>query len=321
MRFRNPAGSPPQTAGPKEFVPFFLRRARDHAPDLPPGHVVPEAEARAALARAGSESITWLGHASFLIRTSGLTILTDPYLSDWAGPVAGLGAKRFAPPGLSVSSLPKIDVLVISHNHYDHLDAKTVENLRSKEEISVVVPSELGAFFSKRGFSDVRELAWGDRAVAGPLAVTALPAIHFSSRTPFDRNATLWASYSIVSPSLRVFFAGDTGYGPVHRETGRDHGPFDLALLPIGAYEPESIMRPVHCDPEEAVRLGADIRAKTLVAMHWGTVRLTDEPPFEPPRRFLAAGRAAGFYEKDLWVMKIGETRVPFAAQRRGGTA
>jgi L-ascorbate metabolism protein UlaG (beta-lactamase superfamily) len=320
MRFRNPPGSPPQTAGLREFAPFFLRRALDRPPPLPAGYVVPEHEAREALARGGSESLTWLGHASFLIRTAGRTVLTDPFLSERAGPVAGLGPKRFVPPGIPVDLLPKIDVLLISHNHYDHLDARTVESLSSKERITVVVPSGLRSFFLRRGYTDVRELAWGAHAALGDLSVTALPAIHFSSRTLFDRNATLWASYSIVSPSLRVFFAGDTGYGPVHRETGLDHGPFDLALLPIGAYEPEPIMRPVHCNPEEAVRLGADVRGKTLVAMHWGTVRLTDEPPFEPPGRFLAAGRAAGFDERDLWVMKIGETRIPSAAPRRGGT-
>jgi N-acyl-phosphatidylethanolamine-hydrolysing phospholipase D len=309
MRFRNPPGSLPQTAGLPEFAPFFLRRALGRPPRVPPDHVVPEREALEALARAGPESLTWLGHASFLIRTAGQALLTDPYLSDRAGPVAGLGPKRFAPPGLPIHRLPKIDALVISHNHYDHLDARTVEDLASKERMTVIVPSGLGSFFSKRGYRDVRETRWGDAVALPGLTVTALPAIHFSSRTPFDRNATLWASYAIVSASLRLFFAGDTGYGPVHRETGASHGPFDLALLPIGAYEPASIMRPVHCTPEEAVRLGADLRARTLVAMHWGTVQLTDEPPFEPPGRFIAAGKAAGLDERNLWVMKIGETR------------
>jgi L-ascorbate metabolism protein UlaG (beta-lactamase superfamily) len=292
-------------------VPFILRRVLDGLPAVPPGHVVPEKDALEMLTRAGSESLTWLGHASFLIRTSGRTVLTDPFLSDWASPVAGFGPMRFVPPGLPVGSLPKVDVLVVSHNHYDHLDARTVENLSSKREMTVIVPSGLGSFFLRRGYRDVREVRWGDAVEVAGLTVTALPAIHFSSRTPFNRNATLWASYSIVSPSLRVFFAGDTSYGPVHRETGAAHGPFDLALVPIGAYEPPSIMRPVHCNPEEAVRLGVDLRAKTLVAMHWGTVRLTDEPPFEPPGRFLAAGRAAGFDEGSLWVMRIGETRIP----------
>jgi L-ascorbate metabolism protein UlaG (beta-lactamase superfamily) len=181
------------------------------------------------------------------------------------------------------------------------------------------VPSGLGAFFASRGYSDVRELGWGEgtflsrssssSSSSSSVSVTCLPSIHFSGRTPFDRNATLWCSWSIVSPSLRLFFAGDTGYGPVFGDLGRTHGPFDVALLPIGAYEPSSIMRPVHLNPEEAVAAGRDLRASTLVAMHWGTIVLTDEPAFEPPVRFRAAARAAGYADERAWVMRIGETR------------
>jgi N-acyl-phosphatidylethanolamine-hydrolysing phospholipase D len=310
VRFRNPEGSLPQTAGLAEFVPFFLRRARNRRPPLvPSGHVLPRAEAIAGLAAAGPESLTWLGHASFLIRTGGLTILTDPFLSDYASPFTGFGPKRYVPPGLPFDALPKIDAVVVSHNHYDHLDARAMRRIPLNERAAAVVPSGLGSFPSLRRFPDVRELSWGEGTLLRESSFTALPAIHFSGRTPFDRNATLWCSWSIVSPSLRVFFAGDTGYGPVFAETGARHGPFDLALLPISAYEPASIMRPVHCDPEEAVSLGRDVRAATLVAMHWGTIVLTDEPPFEPPGRFLAAATRAGFSDGRAWVMRIGETR------------
>ncbi|MGZ6988219.1 MAG: MBL fold metallo-hydrolase, partial [Thermoanaerobaculia bacterium] len=233
MRFRNLRGSLPQTAGLAEFVPFFLRRARDlRPPPVPPGHVMPTAEAKALLARTGPESLTWLGHATFLLRTGGKTILTDPFLSDRASPFAGLGPKRYVPPGLPFEALPKIDAIVISHNHYDHLDARAIERFSSKEKIAALVPSGLGDFFLRRGYRDVRELRWEESARLGGVVFTALPCIHFSGRTPFDRNATLWCSWSIVSPSLRVFFAGDTGYGPVFAETGARHGPFDLALVP-----------------------------------------------------------------------------------------
>jgi N-acyl-phosphatidylethanolamine-hydrolysing phospholipase D len=313
VRFRNPEGSRPQTAGLAEFVPFFLRRARNRRPPpVPPGHVLPRAEAIAGLAAAGPDSLTWLGHASFLIRTGGLTILTDPFLSDYASPVAGFGPKRYVPPGLPLDELPKIDAVVVSHNHYDHLDARSVREISSKVRgaAAAIVPSGLGPFFASWGYTDVRELGWGEGTLLRESSFTALPAIHFSGRTPFDRNATLWCSWSIVSPSLRVFFAGDTGYGPVFAETGARHGPFDLALVPIGAYEPASIMRPVHCDPEQAVCLGRDVRAAALVAMHWGTIVLTDEPPFEPPQRFRAAANRAGFSDGRTWVMRIGETRV-----------
>ena len=329
MRFRNPSGSPAQTAGPFDFGPFFLRRAADRTPpEVPPGHVLPREEAVAGLAAAGSESITWLGHACFLVRTAGLALLTDPFLSDDASPVPGLGPRRYVPPGLAIEDLPPIDAIVISHNHYDHLDARSVERI-SKISSKVrgegaggmvaVVPSGLRRFFASRGYADIRELAWGSGTLlrksssssssSSSVSLTCLPCIHFSGRTPFDRNRSLWCSWSIASPALRILFAGDTGYGPVFAETGERHGPFDLALVPIGAYEPASIMRPVHCNPEEAVALGRDVRARTLVAMHWGTVVLTDEPPFEPPGRFRAAAEQAGFPEERAWVMRIGETR------------
>jgi N-acyl-phosphatidylethanolamine-hydrolysing phospholipase D len=317
VRFRNPPGSPAQNAGLADFVPFFLRRAAGRTPAVPERHAVPQAEARALLAAAGPESLTWLGHACFLIRTGGFTILTDPFLSDYASPVAGLGPKRYVPPGLAIADLPPIDAIVISHNHYDHLDEKSVReiSLKVRGAAVAVVPLGLGPFFTSRGYSDVRELEWGSGTLLGKssssssISLSCLPCIHFSGRTPFDRNATLWCSWSVVSPSLRLFFAGDTGYGPVFEELGLAHGPFDVALIPIGAYEPSSIMKPVHCDPEEAVALGRDLRAETLVAMHWGTIVLTDEPPFEPPLRFGTAARAAGYADERAWVMRIGETR------------
>ncbi|HEX7614191.1 MAG TPA: MBL fold metallo-hydrolase [Thermoanaerobaculia bacterium] len=311
MRFRNLSGSLPQSAGLAEFAPFFLRRARDrHPPVVPSGHVVPPDEARERLKAAGPESLTWLGHASFLLRTAGRTILTDPFLSERASPFAALGPRRYVRPGLPIAALPRIDAIVISHNHYDHLDARTIEGLSSKERITAVVPKGLGAFFRRRGYRDVRELGWWEETRLGDdLVLAALPANHFSGRTPFDRNKTLWASWAIASRTRKIFFAGDTGHGPVFEEIGRRIGPFDLALVPIGAYEPASIMHAVHCDPEEAVALGREVRATTLVAMHWGTIVLTDEPPFEPPGRFRAAANRAGYPDNRAWVMRIGETR------------
>lgn len=309
--FHNSEGGLPRTAGLAEFAPFFLRRLRDRRPPpVPPGHVVPLAEAKELLRIAGPESLTWLGHASFLLRTGGLTVLTDPFLSDRASPLAGFGPKRFVPPGLPLGELPPIDAVVLSHNHYDHLDARTVEALPGKGRIVAAVPAGLGGFFRRRGYRDVRELHWWEETrIGADFTLAALPSNHFSGRTPFDRNATLWASWAIASRSRKIFFAGDTGYGAVFGEIGRRIGPFDLALLPIGAYEPSSIMQPVHFDPEEAVAAGSDLRANTLVAMHWGTIVLTDEPAFEPPGRFRAAASRARIPDERAWVMRIGETR------------
>jgi L-ascorbate metabolism protein UlaG (beta-lactamase superfamily) len=312
--FINPPGSPVRDHGIADFVPFFARRiAARPVVDVPEGHILPEAEAIGAMTRAhadGRTAITWIGHSTFLVRIAGLTILTDPYVTDWATPIPGLGPKRYAPPGIAIERLPPIDLVIVSHNHYDHLDAKTLERLPGKDRVQIVVPLGVGEIFAKRGFANIRELDWGDTTALGPLTITALPAIHWSRRTAADENRTLWASFKIEGAGRKLFFPGDTGYGPVFAKIGQEHGPFDLLFAPIGSYEPKVIMHASHTTPEQAVQLGRDIGAKRLVAIHWGTVVLTDEPQFEPPERFRPAARAAGYKDDEAWVLKIGETRI-----------
>jgi L-ascorbate metabolism protein UlaG (beta-lactamase superfamily) len=198
---------------------------------------------------------------------------------------------------------------VLSHNHYDHLDTRTLDQLPGKERIVAIVPLGLGDYFRQRGFGVVNEVDWHDSIDLGAVTVTALPAIHFSRRGPFDRNKSLWMSAAIAWPGQRVYFSGDTAHGPVFHEIGERYGPFTTALLGIGAYLPQIIMKASHTTPEEAVQVGRDIEADTLVAMHWGTVVLTDEPPFEPPERFRLAAAEAGYDGERAWIMKIGETR------------
>lgn len=310
--FRNPPGSPERGGDFADWFGFFYRgMTRDIRVPLPDGHALPEPAVLAGLAahRNPGPSLTWLGQAAFLIRLAGRTILTDPFLSDHASPIAPLGPRRFAPAGLAPQRLPPVDVLLLSHNHYDHLDLPTVEALPGKARIDVVAPLGLGHYFTERGYGRVRELDWGDEARLGPLRVKALPAIHFSRRTLFDRNQTLWTGYAIEGGGSRLYFAGDTAYGPAFEELGRSEAAFDLALLPIGAYAPRELMRASHATPEEAVQIGRELGARRLVAMHWGTIQLTDEPPFEPPGRFRSAARAAGYADELAWVMAIGETR------------
>jgi N-acyl-phosphatidylethanolamine-hydrolysing phospholipase D len=310
--FRNPPGSPAPGGDAAAWRRFFWRRFASRSEvELPKGHVLPQTEALAGIAggRGDRDRLTWLGHASFLLRLEGRTILTDPYLSAYASPLPPLGPRRFSPPGLPVERLPAVDILLLSHNHYDHLDLSTIAMLASKEQVAAVVPLGLGRYFRARGYVRVQELDWYQELRLGELSITALPAIHFSKRTPFDRNRTLWTGYALQARSRRVYFAGDTAYGPVFEELGRQLAPFDLALLPIGAYEPRLLMQGSHTTPEEALRIAGDLRARRIVGMHWGTIRLTDEPPFEPPERFRAAATAAGYGEDQAWLMRIGETR------------
>jgi L-ascorbate metabolism protein UlaG (beta-lactamase superfamily) len=312
--FRNPRGSPMRGQGRmKHAGPFFLEMLKRglRKVEIPEGHVMPRAEAVRSLEeheRQEGDFLTWLGHAAFLIRIGGLNVLTDPYLTTFAGP-AGLGPRRYVKSGIPIAALPRIDLLVISHNHYDHLDERALARLPGKSRMTVVVPLRLASFFRERGFPHVIELDWHESHRIRDVTVTALPVVHWSRRTGLDTNRTLWAGFALRSAGHNLFFGGDSGYGPVFEELGRQYGPFDTALLGIGAYEPREMMKASHASPEEAVQMGIDLRARRLVGMHWGTVLLTVEPPFEPPGRFLAAGDAQGFAPEDLWIMRIGETR------------
>jgi N-acyl-phosphatidylethanolamine-hydrolysing phospholipase D len=310
--FRNPPGARPRGGTPEEWKAFrrqvLFRRNR---PPVPDGFVLPRAIAREQLRQHPGDTLTWLGHAAFLLRLGGVTVLTDPYLSDFASPFQAvrLGPKRFTPAGLAVADLPPIDIMVVSHNHYDHLDAATIRALPGKERITVVVPLGLGEFFHRRGYRHVHEVDWHAKVARDGATVTALPAYHWSGRWLNDRNKTLWCGFAIEAAGRRAYFAGDTGYGAAFAELGRRYGPFDTGLVPIGAYDPRPLMQAQHTDPEEAVRIGRDLGCRRLVGMHWGTIVLTVEPPFEPPERFRIAGRAAGYDDADVWVMRIGETR------------
>jgi N-acyl-phosphatidylethanolamine-hydrolysing phospholipase D len=310
--FRNPEGSPTPGGTPADWRAFFRRQlfARGPSPALPDGHVLPEAVVREGIGAAGgADSITWLGHACFLIRLQGRTLLTDPYLTARASPLPWFGPKRYAGPGLAPEQLPPIDVLLLSHNHYDHLDLRALGRLDNSGRTTVVMPLRLSRYLDTARYAAAHELDWFQRVEIAGLGITALPAIHFSKRRLRDRNASLWCGFHLEAAGRSLLFAGDTAYGPVFREVAPLLPAPDLALVPIGAYEPRPLMQGSHCTPEEGVRIGREWGAKRLCGMHWGTIRLTDEPPFEPPGRFKAAAREAGYGEGDAWVMAIGETR------------
>ncbi len=273
----------------------------------PDSHILPKAEALQQMSSASNPSVTWLGHASFIVRIASKTILTDPFVGKTAGPL-GIGPRRFVDSPLTAEELPEVDVIVVSHDHYDHLDAHAIKNYRFKKTTQVVVPLGLGRFFEKRGYPNIVEHDWWDSWEHEGLTITTLPAVHFSGRGLFDRNKTLWASFAFKSENESIWFSGDTAAGDVFEEIGKREGPFDLALVAIGAYEPRSVMRSIHASPEEAIQIARQIGAKQAIGMHWGTIRLTPEDAFEPPVRFKQAARQQGFGEENANTLKIGET-------------
>ena len=302
-----------ETASSKGAL-FVLRRIWGSAfhPKVPEGHRIEESLAVSQLNElAEYNTITWLGHSTFLLRIDGRTILTDPFLTDRASPFSFVGGvTRYVPPGISINNLPEVDIIVVSHNHYDHLDVHTVCALPNRSNIDVFIPLGLKSNFSGCGYRKIHELDWWGRKSVRGLTISALPAVHDSGRGLTDKDETLWASWAIVSGESKYFFGGDTGYSPVFKDIGVAYGSFDLAIVPIGAYAPRKLMWMSHVTPEEAIDVGKDINAKAIVGGHWGTIELSDEDHWEPPTRFISAGKNLGMSEDSIWVMKIGESRI-----------
>jgi N-acyl-phosphatidylethanolamine-hydrolysing phospholipase D len=213
------------------------------------------------------------------------------------------------PPGLRFEDLPPIHLVLISHDHYDHLDLDTVQRLNWTHHPRFVVPLGLKAWLEEQGVSNVEELDWWGSLPLRGLTVTCLPAQHFSGRTLWDRNQRLWSGWAVAGKTRRLFFAGDTGYYDAFKEIGRRLGPFDLAAIPIGAYEPAVIMKMSHVTPEQALQVFADVQARRFVAVHWGTFDLTEEPIEEPPQRLQAEAGRLGLDPAGIWVLQHGETR------------
>jgi N-acyl-phosphatidylethanolamine-hydrolysing phospholipase D len=259
---------------------------------------------RAALER--NPSLTWIGHASFLVRLDGATFLTDPVWSDRASPLSFAGPRRLVPPGVPLEVLPKVDVALLSHDHYDHTDLPTVR-LLAAHGVPFVVPRGVGELVRGAGGVTAGELGWWESVGVAGVTVTCVPSRHFSGRTIRDRNHRLWAGFVVSGKTRRFYHAGDTAIFDGFAEIGRRTGPIDVALLPIGAYEPRAMMGPIHLNPEEAVQAALDLGARRAIGMHFGTFDLADEPLDEPPRRFLAEAARRGLADRAS-VMAIGET-------------
>jgi L-ascorbate metabolism protein UlaG (beta-lactamase superfamily) len=228
--------------------------------------------------------VTFIGHATFLIQTTTANILTDPMYSDRAGPFGLFGPRRVRQPAVRFADLPPISTVLLSHNHYDHCDRPTLARLAKRFDPMVITPLGNRALVKSTGLRKVEELDWWQDAKTSPLPLTLTPAHHFSARTPFDRNRALWGGFTIAVAHQRIYFAGDSAYAPFFREVRRRFGPIDLALLPIGAYEPRWFMQAVHMNPAEALQAHLDLEASASIAMHFGTFQLTTEGIDEPVR-------------------------------------
>ncbi len=252
----------------------------------------------------GETSVTWVGHASYVVRTGSLTVLTDPV---WSRKIPGVRA-RLTPPGVGWTDLPPVDVVVISHNHYDHLDAPTINRL--PRDTRVLVPAALGRWFRRRGFTRVTELDWWESVQVDGVTFEFVPSHHWSRRGLLDTCDTLWGGWVIGTSTSTIYFAGDTGYGDWFARIGEHHGGIDLALMPVGAYEPRWFMRSMHVNPEEAVRACDDLGARQMATMHWGTFVLSAEPLLAPVEEAAKAWATAGRPRDDLWDLAVGETRI-----------
>jgi L-ascorbate metabolism protein UlaG (beta-lactamase superfamily) len=307
--------------GPQHILKWKLGEKRPPSPldDF----VAPSRPYDRSLVESGRASLTWIGHASFLLVVGGLRILIDPILSTNLG-VGGFGAlRRLAPAGVPAEDLADIDVVLITHNHRDHMDEPTLSRIIAAHAVApaklgkktapvrprFVVPQGNGRLIAKLGAGAIDELGWWESVKIGQVEITLVPARHWSMRTPFDRNEALWGGFVIRGPEGSAYHSGDTGFFDGFAEIGRRLGPVDWAMLPIGAYEPRWFMEPQHMCPEEAVQAAEMVRARTFVAMHWGTYRLTDEPLGEPPVRAREAFARSRSDLDRFWVMDIGETR------------
>ena len=306
--FRNPEGSPISRSSSGKFsYRDFNKEKKKLDMTIPKEHVINKQEVLSNLEKFKDDDyIAWIGHATYLIKLGNTTIITDPVFSKNAGPLI-FGPKRFTEPALNLNEIPKTDVFLLTHNHYDHQDMSTIRRFPFKDA-KVLVPLKLGKYFKK--YKDVNEMDWYDEIkINDHLKITFLPAVHWSKRSLTDTNKTLWGNFLIQYKDIKILFACDTGYGNIYKEIGKKYGPIDITMINIGAYD----FRPMfdksiyHTTPEEALNVAQDLKSKKVIGMHWGTFVLSLEPIMEPPIRFKENAEKFGFKKEDAITFKIGE--------------
>jgi N-acyl-phosphatidylethanolamine-hydrolysing phospholipase D len=320
-RFKNPEGSLTLRSEPVDWLLFGGRRVFSSRKVLQPSNGYQAILKEYALSEETAlqtfhqfqetNFITWIGHATFLIKVDETYVLTDPFFSGTAGKF-GIGPNRYIPLTIDIEDLPRLDVIICSHNHYDHLDTASLKRIKKKfgPKVKVFCPLGLATYFRQFGFTEVQEMRWHEEANHQAVTIQCLPAVHNSGRSLFDKDKTLWCGFGVKSKVFDIYFSGDTAYHPtVFKEIKTDLENCDLAIVGIGAYAPQHLLGQHHTNPEQAVQIALDIDAKNIVGMHWGTLNLSDEPVDEPIARLKKAAQSRNFESDAVWLMKLGETR------------
>ena len=310
--FRNPEGSPKTDPNFKWSFKIFNKEKKKLNILVPKEHVIEKKKVLENLEKFQRDDyIAWIGHATFLIKLGDTTIITDPIFSKNAGPLI-FGPKRFTEPALKLNEIPKTDIFLLTHNHYDHQDMMTIRRFPFKNS-KVLLPLNLGKYFTRNSYRDVNEMDWYDKIeINKNLKITFLPAVHWSKRSLTDTNKSLWGSFLIEYKSIKLLFGCDTGVGNIYKDIGNKYGPIDLTFINIGAYNFYPIMpykdkSVYHTNPEEALEVAQNLKSKKVIGMHWGTFVLSLEPIMEPPLRFKASAEKYGFKKEDAIIYKIGE--------------
>ncbi|MBD1156882.1 MBL fold metallo-hydrolase [Pelagibacterales bacterium SAG-MED20] len=307
--FRNPEGSPVRSKDVNFSYRLFSKEKKKIDLTVPAGHVVDKKKVLSDLKKYENEDyIAWIGHATFLIKLGNTSIITDPVFSKNAGPLI-FGPDRFTEPALNLNEIPKTDLFLLTHNHYDHQDMGTIRRFPFKDA-KVLLPLKLGKYFRPYRFKDVNEMDWYDEIkINNDLKVSFLPAVHWSKRSLTDTNKTLWGNFLIEYKGKKILFACDTGYGNIYKKLGKKYGPIDISMINIGAYNFKPMFEKsiYHTTPEEALNVAQDLESKKVIGTHWGTFVLSLEPIMEPPVRFKNNANKFGFKKDDAIIFKIGE--------------